>query len=114
MNFNHARQLLTAAAAQSGPSQKMTARSDCEQRQEMATAGLIEISIEGSEDQPEAVSIVRLTALGSTFLYCFIPSGQSRSPLPVAAAQSAPPRSDAPAVAKWRDKFAEMRMREVR
>ncbi len=113
MNFNHAHQLMTAAA-QSGPGLRLTARCDCRELQEMATAGLVEISVEGNEDQPKAVSIVRLTPLGSTFLYCFDPSGPSRARFRVVPAQSAAPSFDAPAVAKWRNKFVEMRMREVR
>ncbi len=117
MNLIYAHQLMIAAAAPGNRSLKVTDRSDCRQLQRMAAAGLIEITTEGSHNVPEAVSIERLTEKGQEFLRTFASLAQPKAPLPLAPTQGAsagsPASSCAAAAAKWRNKFVEMRMKEV-
>ena len=115
MNLIYAHRLLLDFSQQGEQQQLVSDRSECIQLQEMAAAGLVEVTRRGPPTAP-AVILERLTDLGRTFLRAF-PQGMPGAKIPPATPErsESEKRADSCAVAvgKWQGKFAAMQQAEI-
>ncbi|MEP6975307.1 MAG: hypothetical protein ABI787_05380 [Spartobacteria bacterium] len=115
MNVINTHRLLAAVARQSEPHRPVTECFEREQLEELAAAGLVEMTDRGTDDHLSAC-LERLTPLGHTFLLAS-PGGMPGSVVPVPTKERSvsdqQADSCAAAVGKWRGKFAAMQLAEV-
>lgn len=108
MNLIYTHRLLAAAVRRSEQRRPVTERSARKQLEEMAAAGLVEMTDQGTNAHP-CIYLERLTSLGHSFLRAF-PEGVPDITVPVATKEwsASEKRADprAAAVGKWRGKFA--------
>jgi DNA-binding PadR family transcriptional regulator len=116
MNLVYAHRLMGAAARQENARLSVTNRSERKELQEMADAGLVEITAEGSDAEP-ALRLERLTDLGRTFLRAFRTEAPGTAfPITVEKRIESQERADSSAasVSKWRNKFLVMQLDGIR
>ena len=115
MNLIYAHRLLLDRSREGEQRMLVSDRSECTQLQEMAAAGLVEVTRRGTLTAPSVI-LERLTDLGRTFLRAF-PQGMPGAEIPPATQErsESEKRADSCAVAvgKWRGKFAAMQQAEV-
>ena len=116
MNLDYAYRVMGAAAREESARLTVTHRDERNELQEMAAAGLVEITAEGT-DAETALRLEGLTNLGRTFLRAFR-TGAPRTTFPITVEKRTETQervdSCAAAVSKWRDKLVVMKTNEVR
>ena len=116
MDLDYAYRVMAAATRGESAGLPITQRDEQKKLQEMAAAGLVEITAEGTDVEP-VLRLEGLTNLGRTFLRAFR-TGAPRTRLPISLEKrtEAEERVDscAAAVSKWPDKFVVMKINEGR
>ncbi len=115
MNLIYAHRLLLDRSQPGTQPLLISDRAECTQLQDLAAAGLVEVTRRGTFTAP-AITLERLTDLGHTFLRAF-PEGMPGTEISLVTMERSESerRADSCAVAvgKWKGKFAAMKQAEV-